>query len=204
MIQHLSMVVEHYEKEPEDRTFYQKGFRIMSFVMFLIGISLILCKDMFVLLLGEDYRGSAAMIPFLCLSPIMLTISDTTVIGITFSKKSYLQIIVSAVACAVNIAGNTLLVPIIGGVGAAISTGLSYIVFFAMRTILSNRYFPMKWGMGKFSLITLLFLAYAWYNTFHSFGIVTVLGYVTLFAIIAFNYQDVIRDGFHLLKKRFS
>ena len=39
--------------------------------------------------------------------------------------KSYLQIIVSAVVCAANIAENTLLVPIIGGVGAAISTGLS-------------------------------------------------------------------------------
>ena len=81
---------------------------------------------------------------------------------------------------------------------------LSYIVFFAMRTILSNQYFPMKWDMGKFSLITLLFLAYAGYNTFHSFGMVTVLGYVTIFAIIVFNYQDVIRDGFHLLKKQFS
>lgn len=81
------MVVEHYEKEPEDQTFYQKGFRTMTFVMFFIGISLILCKDLFVLLLGEDYRGSAVMIPFLCLSPIMLTISETTVIGITFSKK---------------------------------------------------------------------------------------------------------------------
>ena len=39
--------------------------------------------------------------------------------------KSYLQIIVSAVVCAANIAENTLLVPIIGVVGAAISTGLS-------------------------------------------------------------------------------
>ena len=198
------MVVEHYEKEPEDRSFYKKGFRTMSFVMFFIGISLILCKDLFVLLLGEDYRGSAAMIPFLCLSPIMLTISETTVIGITFSKKSYLQIIVAAVACATNIVGNTLLVPIMGGIGAAISTGLSYIVFFAMRTILSNRYFPMKWGVGKFSLITLLFLAYAWYNTFHSFGAVTVLGYVVILAIIVCNYRDIIRDGCHLLKKQFS
>ena len=198
------MVVEHYEKDPEDRSFYQKGFRTMSFVMFFIGISLILCKDLFVLLLGEDYRGSAAMIPFLCLSPIMLTISDTTVIGITFSKKSYLQIIVSAVACATNIMGNTLLVPIMGGVGAAISTGLSYIVFFAMRTILSNRYFPMKCGVGKFSLITLLFLVYAWYNTFWSFGMVKVLGYVVILVIMVCNYRDVIRDGFHLLKKQFS
>ena len=49
---------------------------------------MISCKDLLVLLLGEDYRGSAVMIPFLCLSPIMLTISDTTVIGITFSKKA--------------------------------------------------------------------------------------------------------------------
>lgn len=197
------MVVEHYEKEPEDRTFYQRGFRTMSFVMFFIGISLILCRDLFVLLLGEDYRGSAVMIPFLCLSPIMLTISETTVVGITFSKKSYLQIIVSAIACATNIMGNTLLVPIMGGVGAAISTGLSYIVFFSMRTFLSNRYFPMKWGVGKFFIIVLLFLVYAWYNTFRNFGMVTVLGYVVILVIIVCNYRDVIRDVFHLLKKQF-
>lgn len=197
------MAVEHYEKEPEDRSFYQKGFRTMTFVMFFIGSSLILCKDLFVMLLGEDYRGSAAMIPFLCLSPIMLTISETTVIGITFSKKSYLQIIVSAVACVTNIAGNTLLVPVFGGVGAAISTGLSYIVFFAMRTILSNRYFPMKWGLGKFFAITVLFLGYALYNTFRGFGIVTVLGYVVIFVALILSYRDVIRDGLHLLKKHF-
>lgn len=194
------MVVEHYEKEPQDRTFYQKGFRTMTFVMFFIGISLILCKDLFVLLLGEDYRGSAAMIPFLCLSPIMLTISDTTVIGITFSKKSYLQIIVAAVACGMNIVGNTLLVPIYGGVGASISTGFSYIVFFAIRTILSNRYFPMKWGMGKFFVITLMFLAYALYNTFNKFGIMTVLGYFALFAVLLYFYRDVVQDGWRLGK----
>lgn len=176
----------------------------MTFMMFFMGISLILCKDLFVMLLGKDYRESAAMIPFLCLSPIMLTISDTTVIGITFSKKSYLQIIVSAVACVTNIVGNTLLVPVYGGVGAAISTGLSYIVFFAMRTILSNRYFPMKWGMGKFFVITMLFLGYALYNTFCAFGIVTILGYAAILAVLIVVYRDVIQDGLHLLKKQFS
>ena len=196
------MVVEHYEKDPEDRSFYQKGFRTMTFVMFFIGISLILCKDLFVQLLGEDYRGSAAMIPFLSLSPIMLTISDTTVIGITFSKKSYLQIIVSAVACVANIAGNTLLVPVYGGVGAAISTGLAYVVFFAMRTILSNRYFPMKWGMGKFYVLTVLFLGYALYNTFNSFGLVTALGYAAILAVLIVVYRDVVQDGWYLIKKQ--
>lgn len=196
------MVVEHYEKEPEDRTFYRKSFRTMTFVMFFIGISLILCKDLFVLLLGENYRGAAEMIPFLCLSPIMLTISDTTVIGITFSKKSYLQIISSAIACVTNIAGNTLLVPVYGGVGAAISTGLSYIVFFAMRTVLSNRYFPMKWGLGHFGVNMMLFLMFALYNTFCHFGFFTILGYVVVLTVLIVTYWDVIQDGLHLLKKQ--
>ena len=196
------MVVEHYEKNPEDRSFYQKGFRTMSFVMFFVGISLILCKDLFVLFLGEDYRGAASMIPFLCLSPIMMTISETTMIGITFSRKSYLQIVVSAVACLINIVGNTLLVPVYGGVGAAISTGLSYIVFFVMRTILSNRLFPIKWDIGKFYVITMLFLGYALYNTFCAFGIITILGYGMILAVLIVTYWDVIRDGLHLLKKQ--
>lgn len=195
------MVVEHFEKEPEDQTFYQKGFRTMSFVMFFIGISLILCKDLFVMLLGEDYRGSASMIPFLSLSPIMLTISDTTVIGITFSKKSYLQIIVSAVACVTNIVGNTLLVPVYGGIGAAISTGLSYIVFFAMRTILSNRYFPVKWGLKKFIAILAMFLVYALYSTFFMFDKTIILGYAIIFVVLILEYRDVIQDGWKLMRK---
>lgn len=195
------MVVEHYEKEPQDRSFYQKGFRVMSFIMFFIGISLILCKDLFVLLLGKDYRGAAGMLPFLCLFPIMLTVSDTTMVGITFSKKSYTQILVSAVACIFNFAGNELLVPIYGGIGAAISTGLSYIVFFGMRTVISNHYFPIRWRMPQFCAVTALFLLYALYNTFCPFGLITVMGYVGILAVLCIVYRDVLAEGWRLLKK---
>lgn len=196
--------VEQHERAPENRTFYQKVFRTMTFVMYFIGISLILCKDLFVLLLGEDYRGAAVLIPFLSLSPIMLTISDTTVIGITFSKKSYLQIIVSVVACVANIAGNTVLVPVYGSIGAAISTGLSYIAFFAMRTILSNRYYAVKWGNVKFCFITMLFLGYALYNTFFSFSIATFWVYLVLLAVLVVAYWDVLSDCLQLIRKQLS
>ena len=195
------MAVEHYEKKPQDRTFYNKAFRTVTFVMFVLGISLILCKDVLVMLLGEDYRGAAAMLPFLCLSPIMLTISETTTVGINFSNKSSVHIIVTAVACASNILGNSLLVPIYGGIGAAISTGASYIVFFGMRTILSNHYFPIKWKLGQFFIITILFLAYASYNTFFPFSMVAVLGYIVLLAILILTYRDVIRENWKRLKE---
>ena len=33
---------------------------------------------------------------------------------------------------------------------------------------------------------------------------ITVLGYVVILVIMVCNYRDVIRDGFHLLKKQLS
>lgn len=90
--------------------------------------------------------------------------------------------------------------PVYGGVGASISAGFSYIVFFEIRTILSNRYFPMKWDMGKFFVITLMFLAYALYNTFIDFGIMTGLGYIAIFSVLLLCYWDVVQDGWCLIK----
>lgn len=197
------LVVEHYEKDQHDRVFYQRGFKTISFVMFVMGISLILCKDLFAILLGKDYRSAATMLPFLCLSPMMLTISEATVVGITFSQKSYLQIVVSAVACVSNILGNTMLVPIYGGIGAAISTGISYIIFFLMRTFVANRYFRVKWGMGRFGIATALFLGYALYNTFMPFNLGVVLGYVVLLSVLLIMYRDVVRDCVQMVKNIF-
>ncbi len=57
------------------------------------------------------------------------TISETTVCGIVSMKKSKIQIVVAAGACITNIIMNTFLVPRYGCQGAAISTGISYIVF---------------------------------------------------------------------------
>ena len=197
------LAVEHYERDQHDRAFYQKGFQTISFVMFVIGISLILCKDLFAMLLGKEYRSAATMLPFLCLSPMMLTVSEATMIGITFSKRSYLQIFVSAIACLSNILGNTLLVPIYGGIGAAMSTGISYIIFFLMRTFVSNHYFKVKWGMGKFYVAIALFLGYAMYNTFMPFNSGVVISYVMILFLFIVLYRNVVFDFLKIAKSIF-
>ncbi|MBQ0058599.1 MAG: oligosaccharide flippase family protein, partial [Lachnospiraceae bacterium] len=117
------MAVEHYENDPEDRSFYKTGNAYITIVMFAMGICLILGKDIFALLLGSKYREAAYILPFLIFHPIMYTISETTVSGIVFMKKSKMQVVIGAISCAVNMTGNAILVPMIGGKGAAISTG---------------------------------------------------------------------------------
>ena len=91
------MAIEHYSKDPEDRTFYQKGNQIITVIMFFLGVSLILCKDVFALLLGEKYRAATYILPFLIFHPIMYTISETTVTGINFMKKSNMTVIIAGI-----------------------------------------------------------------------------------------------------------
>lgn len=189
------MSVEHYSVNQEDKTFYQKGNHIITVVMFFMGFSLILCKDVFAILLGEKYREAAYILPFLIFNPIMYTISETTVCGLVFMKKSKLQVVVAAGACITNIIGNTILVPEYGCQGAAISTGISYIVFFTLRTVFSNRYFYVDYKLKKFYALTSVSVAYALYNTFVVFNIGSVIGYIICLFILLIMYRDTIKWG---------
>ena len=195
------MSVEHYTKDPEDKSFYQKGNQLITIVMFFIGLSLILFKDIFVYLLGSKYREAAMILPFLCFNPIMYTISETTVNGLVFKKKSMMQIVVSAGACATNIIGNIILVPRLGCKGAAISTGISYIVFFTLRTVLSNRYFYVDFKLGRFYILTFAAVLFSFYNTFFKFGILTVVGYVACVALLVVLYFDSVKWGLSYIIK---
>lgn len=195
------MATEHFIRNSEDRSFYQKGNQIITVIMFFMGISLILCKDVFAILLGERYREAAYILPFLIFHPIMYTISETTVTGISFMKKSKMQILIAASACITNIIGNTILVPKFGCQGAAISTGISYIVFFTMRTSISNKYFYVDFKLKKFYLLTAFVALYALYNTFIHFGFGAIVGYLVCLILLIVLYKDTIMWGIKYLLK---
>ena len=185
--------IEHFSEHPDDKVFYQKGNQTITVVMFFVGLTLILSKDIFAILLGEKYRQAAYILPFLIFEPIMYTISETTVCGLVFMKKSQLQVVVAVIACFCNIIGNILLVPQLGCQGAAISTGISYIVFFILRTYLANRYYYIDFSLKKFYLLTIFVAIYAIYNTFNYFNIISILGYFLCLNFLLFFYKDTIK-----------
>lgn len=193
------MAVEHYAKDPEDRKFYERGNQIITVLMFFMGMSLMLCKDIFALLLGEKYRETAYILPFLIFNPIMYTVSETTVTGLVLMKKSVTQILVAFVPLVTNIIGNAFLVPQLGARGAAISTGLSYIVFFTMRTMMANRYFKANYQLNRFYSITVLLCVYAIYNTFYRFGLYSIIGYLICSVALLTLYNNAAREGIGML-----
>jgi len=195
----LPMATEHYTNNKNDCTFYHQGNQIITVIMFFCGISLMLCKDIFAILLGEKYREAAHILPFLIFHPIMYTISETTVLGIVFMKKSKMQILVAAISCLANVIGNMYLVPMYGCQGAAISTGISYIIFFTMRTVISNRYFYIDFKLKRFYLLTIIVVVYAFYNTFFEFNINAIIGYLICLTALCILYRDTIIYGIKYL-----
>ena len=184
----IPVAFEKYETNPDDTQFFEKVNLLITTAMFFGGILVILFRDIIVLLLGKSYRLAAFMVPFLIFTPIMYTISETTVLGINFNKKQRSHTYIALISCATNVLGNLLLVPKYGGVGASISTGLSYIVFFSARTYISYRYFKVNYHLKEFYIMTFSFIIYSLYATFNKFGIVYVLLGILEVAILYILY----------------
>lgn len=193
---------EHYEKNPEDKSFFENTSKVIAFSMFILAIFVIMFKDFIVLLLGPEYEKAALIMPFLIFMPMMYTLSETTVIGINFFKKTKWHIIVALIACITNIIGNYILVPIYGASGAAISTGISYIIFFIMRTHISLIYYPLKYGLIRIYLIIILIGFYALQNTFWSTQSTTYVNGLILLIIIVLSYLKELIKLLDLIKSR--
>lgn len=66
--------------------------------------------------------------------PLLYTLSETTVVGIGISRHSGYAMLAAIVAFAFNIVGNWLMIPVFGAAGAAVSTCVSFWIFFVLRT----------------------------------------------------------------------
>ena len=66
--------------------------------------------------------------------PLLYTLSETTVVGIGISRRSSFSMLAAVSALAINLFGNWWLIPIFGAAGAAVSTCVSFWVFFFLRT----------------------------------------------------------------------
>ncbi|MGG7164297.1 lipopolysaccharide biosynthesis protein [Clostridium ihumii] len=202
----VPVAFERYEKDPDDTEFFEKVNLIVTIAMFFCAIGLILFRDVLILFLGKQYKPAMFIIPFLSFMPIMYTVSETTVLGINFKKEQKKHIYISVISCAVNIIGNFLLVPKLGAVGAGISTGLSYIVFFSMRTYISQKYFKVNYHLKKFYIMTFSLCMYTFYATFYNFGwiyiILGILEFVILYVLYRKYINDILSLGKELITKK--
>ncbi|WP_260490649.1 lipopolysaccharide biosynthesis protein [Listeria booriae] len=136
-------------------------------------IGILIFKPAIMFVFTDAYQGAVSIFPFLCFVPILYTISETTTLGIVFSRKTYLNIYVSIGAIITNITLALYLVPYYGAKGAALSMGIAYFIYYVLRSVLSNREWEGIALTKQLCTVVLLFLV-AFYNTFFDYYSVLV------------------------------
>ncbi|AKP04357.1 polysaccharide biosynthesis protein (plasmid) [Companilactobacillus farciminis] len=118
-------------------------FNFMSDIVLLIFTVLFFCilqfKKYIVLILSSQYSDAQYVAGLLLLPIILYTLSETSTLGIVFSGKSYYNVFVSIIAFVPNVILNFLFVPNYGTRGAALATGISYMLFCFSRTYFSRK-----------------------------------------------------------------
>lgn len=197
------VAMERFESgnDEENKVFFRRAYDTVVFLCVIGAAFLILARKLIVLLLGASYRSAESVIPFLTLMPIYAIMFEITVQSIKYTKNGRYLNIASIAALAANIAGNMLLVPVFGGTGAAVTTGVSYIIYFIMGTVFSERCIKIGYRYGKTALYTILLIAYCTEASFVNDTLTDTLCGIILIAVVMIMDRKVVKEGIVLCRK---
>lgn len=129
-------------KEKVKMDYFQRVLDSMAFILAIIFILMTSLRSIIIHFLGQEYNSSMNVYPLLLFMPVMTILSEITVMGLHFEKKTMYHSLISIIVSSLNILGNFILVPHLGAIGAAIATSVSYLLFFLLRTFFSRRFWP--------------------------------------------------------------
>lgn len=135
--------------------------------------------------------------------PLLYTLSETTVVGIGISRRSSFAMLAALIAFVVNIAGNLWLIPIFGAKGAAISTCVSFLIFFVLRTEFSIylwRKTPRLLLYGYIMIVVVFACIFTLYGASLSKLMTVIWGSILLVGFYSFRHEYLL--AFNFVSKR--
>ena len=187
-----------WHEEKKEMKYFQEVSEIVLFCVSIGFILLLFMRPLISVLVSEDFEYAIYLISFLSFVPIMYTVTETTRLGVTFSRKSYLSIIVNLVSLSTNFLLSVFLIPKFGAMGAAISIAISYVMYFFTFTFLSF----LKWepfSVKKHFVIVFLMLMLSFLDLF-SFEYEFHIKVIFLILFVGLQYK-VIGIGIGYLQK---
>lgn len=192
-----------YEKYTQDKnnlTFFNKIFNNIQILIFLGIILIFLIKDIIIYFLGTKYLEVNRVFPFLVFIPTMYLLSEITVLGLSFKKKSKLNMSLTIIVSLINIILNFLFIPNLGAIGAAISSGITYILFFVLRTFFSLKVLNFNFDLKKVYLGIILSVFYASELVFYDDNYINFLTGIIIIIILGVSYFKILKENFESIR----
>jgi O-antigen/teichoic acid export membrane protein len=161
-----------------------------SFLAVCLAVA-VLGGDLLVLMTPKNpaFWSAAGIVPVVALAYLFHGAFLLGSIGIGIEKRARYYPIITAAAAATNVAGNFLLIPRFGTVGAAWATVLSYAVMAGLGLAISRRLYPVPFENGRLAaLLAAAALAYGCSllaPAERALGLLVKLGLLAAFVVVA-------------------
>jgi len=151
-------------------------------------------------LIGEEFWAAAEIVPFILLSYVCYAGYILQMPSLYEHDRQKWSPILRGIGATLNICLNIILIPTMGGLGAALATLVSYGSIFGLLYTLNRKWLPMKLNAIKLGLILFMGLIAYSYSIYEQFNIPTLSLYTI--AIIAVGFNEVKTQGisFKLMK----
>ena len=156
-------------------------------------------------LIPAGYERVPYMLVVCLAAPLFYTLSETTVVGLGVTRNSKLSMLASILAFIFNIIGNYLLVPQYGSEGAAISTAISFWLFFVLRTEFAIYAWQSIERFKLYSLTVLvLFSSISFMIYGQDFFSIFIFIWLSILLILLLVSQKILNNTFIFIKNKFS
>ncbi len=188
-------------KEERERLFSNVA-RVYQAVAFVGAAGLSVTAKLSTMLLAEaSYYEGWRYVPVLVFATTFCCLANFLTSVYMVDKRSVATFVTILIGAILNVAGNMLLIPAMGPMGAAISTAFSYFVMFAVRVFHSRTSVAIRWDVPRFVVSGILLVALtavmvlevpAW--LWISLGLTAV--------ILVLNLKNLVKAMLSLLKKK--
>ena len=140
-------------KREDAHLLFRQLFRWYTLVLVGGAYGLILAGTVVLTLLFPiTYRPAMPIIPVVGASLVFYGISTLLGVGIGIQRKTWLAVVSLSLAAAVNLGVNLVLIPHFGGMGAALSTLIAYVVLAGGTWTVNHWIYPVPYQIGRFLL----------------------------------------------------
>ncbi len=133
-------------------------------------------------IIGPQYWSGVVIVPIVLFAYLFLGIYTNLIAGIYIEKKTKYLPLITGLGAVLNIATAFLLIPVWGITGGAISTLLSYVAMAVYMYLVSQKFYPVKYEVGKLVMILFIDIA-ALAVFFYTFGGLDTI-YRVIFAVV--------------------
>jgi len=146
-------------REERNRLFSNVA-RVYQAVAFVgAAVLIVTAKLSTMLLAAAEYYEGWQYVPVLVVATTFCCLANFLTSAYLVDKRSVATFVTILMGAVMNIGGNILLIPLLGSMGAAISTALSYFMMFIIRAFHSRTSVCISWDVPRFIISCILILA---------------------------------------------